>query len=60
MRLNHLSNPAIFGYQCIVTLTFDLLIRKSLGHNLHSSEDYVKFYDDRCKRKAFIRLNHFT
>ena len=28
---------AIFGYQCIVTLTFDLLTQKSLEHILHSS-----------------------
>ena len=55
-----LPNLAIFSYQCIVTLTFDLLTRKSQGHILELVGSLcVKFHDDRCKGKV-MRLDHFT
>ena len=46
---------------CIVTLTFDLLTSKSIGHILDSMGSlHVKFHDDRCKGKAVMRRKPFS
>ena len=65
MRQNNFTffifNLAIFSYQCIVTLTFDLLTRKSLGQNPWLIRSlYVKFHEDRCKGKVVMGLDYFT
>ena len=51
----------IFSNLCIVTLTFDLLTSKSIGHILASwGVCMVKFHDDRCKGKAAMRRTPFS
>ena len=44
-----------------MTLTFDLLTSKSIGHILASwGSLHVKFHDDRCKGKAVMRRKPFS
>ena len=54
-------NFAIFGYQCIVTLTFDHFTLTSLGHILESFWSLcMKFHEDRCKGKAIMQHKPFS
>ena len=48
----------IFRNQCMVTLTFDLMTIKSIGHILDSV--YAQFHDDECKEKAFMYQKPFS
>ena len=54
-----MRQETIFSNLCIVTLTFDLLTSKSIGHILDSwGVCMLKFHDDRCKGKAVMCRKH--